>query len=96
MTRRKRRTFTDKFKKQVVLLYQNGKPRQEIIKEYDLNPSTFDRWMREYTDSGSFRAKDNRSPEEVELIKLRQENQQLKMENDICTSRYKSIYALPC
>jgi len=83
MTRRKRRTFTDKFKKQVVLLYKNGKPRQEIIKEYDLGPSTFDRWVREYNNSGSFRAKDNRTPEEEELVKLRKENQQLKMENDI-------------
>src|SRR5690625_2398493 len=72
------------------------KYKSDWIKEYDLNPSTFDRWMREYTDSGSFKAKDNRSPEEAELIKLRPENQQLKIENNICTSRYKSIYALPC
>src|SRR5699024_5896447 len=83
MTRRKRRTFTDKFKKQVVLLYQNGKPRQEVIKEYDLSPSAFDRWVKQYANSGSFKEKDNRSPEEIELIKLRKENQQLKMENDI-------------
>jgi len=83
MTRRKRRTFTAEFKKQVVLLYENNKPRQEILKEYDLNPSTFDRWVKEYANSGSFRAKDNRSPEELELIKLRKENQQLQMENDI-------------
>lgn len=96
MTRRKRRTFTAKFKKQVVMLYQNGKPRQEIIKEYDLSPSAFDRWVKQFNQSGSFQAKDNRSTEEEELIKLRKENQQLKMENDICTSRYKSIYALPC
>jgi transposase len=33
--------------------------------------------------SGSFKEKDNRSPEEVELLKLKKENQQLKMENDI-------------
>jgi len=83
MTRRKRRTFTDKFKKQVVLLYENGKPRQEIIKEYDLSPSAFDRWVKQFDQSGSFRAKDNRSPEEEELIKLRKKNQQLQMENDI-------------
>src|SRR5699024_2681639 len=82
ITRRKRRTITDKFKKQVVLLYQNGKPRQEVIKEYDLSPSAFDRWVKQYANSGSFKEKDNRSPEEIELIKLRKENQQLKMEND--------------
>jgi transposase len=33
--------------------------------------------------SGSFAAKDNRSSEENELIALRKEVQQLKMENDI-------------
>ncbi|RKD25360.1 hypothetical protein BET04_03815 [Caminicella sporogenes] len=35
------------------------------------------------TTSGSFKAKDNRSQEENELIRLRKENQRLKMENDI-------------
>ena len=83
MTRRKRRTFTTEFKKQVVLLYKNGKPRQEIIKEYDLGSSTFDRWVSQYANSESFKEKDNRSPEEIELIKLRKEVQQLQMENDI-------------
>ncbi len=83
MTRRKRRTFTAEFKKQVVLLYENEEPRQEIIKEYDLSPSTFDRWVKQYANSGSFKEKDNRSPEENELIKLRKEVQQLQMENDI-------------
>lgn len=52
MTRRKRRTFSTEFKKQLVLLYKNNKPRKEIIKEYDLNPSTFDRWVRQYDNSG--------------------------------------------
>ncbi|UNF62335.1 hypothetical protein [Spiroplasma poulsonii] len=33
--------------------------------------------------SGSFKAKDNRSPEENELIHLRKEIKQLRMENDI-------------
>lgn len=70
-------------KKQVVLLYENEKPRQEIIKEYDLSPSTFDRWVKQYANSGSFKEKDNRSKEETELIQLRKKIQQLKMANDI-------------
>ena len=68
-----------------MLLYENGKSRQEIIKGYDLSPFAFDRWVKYFNQSGLFRAKDNRSPEEKELIKLRKENQQLQMENDICT-----------
>ena len=83
MTKRKRRDFTDEFKNQMVQLYQNGKARSEILKEYDLNPSVFDRWVRQSKTSGSFKEKDNRSEEENELIKLRKENQQLRMENDI-------------
>ena len=39
--RRERREFTDEFKQQVVNLYNNGKPRSEIIKEYDLDCQPF-------------------------------------------------------
>ncbi len=34
MAKRERRVFTEEFKQQIVQLYQNGKPRQEIIREY--------------------------------------------------------------
>lgn len=83
MTKRERRTFTAQFKEQLVQLYQNGKPRSEIIREYDLTPSAFDKWVKQYQNSGSFREKENRTPEEQELIRLRKENQRLLMENDI-------------
>jgi len=62
--RRERRNFTEEFKKQVVGLYNTGKSRTEIIKEYDLSPSAFNRWVKEYNTTGSFKAKDNRSEEE--------------------------------
>ena len=81
--RRKKREFTDEFKKQVVSLYNNGKPRCEIIKEYDLTPSALAKWINNYNNSGSFKAEDNRSPEENELIELRKRNRQLEMEVDI-------------
>ena len=38
MSRMERREFTDEFKMQMVNLYNNGKPRSEIIREYDLTP----------------------------------------------------------
>jgi transposase len=83
MTKRERRTYTEEFKNQIVQLYLNDKPRQDIIREYDLTPSTFDKWVKQNQTSGSFKEKDNRSPDEAEMIKLRKEIQQLKMENDI-------------
>lgn len=83
MSKRNRRSFTDEFKNQMVQLYLNGKPRAEIIREYDLSASAFDKWVKQSQSTGSFSESDNRSDEENELIKLRKENKQLKMENDI-------------
>lgn len=34
--RKQRRTFTTEFKSQIVLLYQNGKRKCDIISEYDI------------------------------------------------------------
>ena len=66
--RRAKRTYTDDFKKQIVNLYNNGKKSGEIIKEYDLTPSTFHKWVRYYNNSGSFKEEDNRTEEEKQLI----------------------------
>ena len=41
------------------------------------------KWVKQAEHSGSFHEKDNRTPEQQELLRLRKENQQLKMENDI-------------
>jgi transposase len=81
--KRTKRTFTEEFKKQLVELHKNGKSRSEIIREYDLTPSALDKWIRRINTTGSSHEKDNRTAEQEELIKLRKENQRLKMENDI-------------
>lgn len=83
MTKRNRRNYTDEFKNQIVQLYLNGKPKAELLKEYELTSSTLNRWIKQHQTSGSFKEKDNRSEEENELIRLQKENKQLKMENDI-------------
>lgn len=80
---RQRRTFTPEFKLQLVKLYENGKSRADIAREYDITPSALDRWIKNHSETGSFVAKDNRSEEENELMRLRKENQRLLMENDI-------------
>ena len=81
--KRPKRKFSNQFKQQMVQLHNSGKPRSEIIKEYDLTPSSLDNWIRRINATGSAKECDNRTPEEVELLKLRKENQRLKMENDI-------------
>ncbi len=67
----------------MVALYEGGKSRQDIVREYELTPSALDRWITQFQQSGSFKEKDNRSPEEQELIELRKRNKQLEMEVDI-------------
>ena len=77
--RRKPRKYTDAFKQQLVDLYHAGKRRCDICREYDISTSLFDKWVKQADNSGFFHEKDNRTPEQEELIKLRKENQQLKM-----------------
>ena len=83
MSRRKKREFTEEFKKQVVNLYNTGKAKNEIVKEYDLTRSTFENWIKNFNNTGSFKVSDNKTEQEKELLKLQKELKQLKMENDI-------------
>ena len=77
----KRRNYTSTFKKQIVQLYQNGKSKSDIAKEYDILISVIERWLSQYDNSGSFKEKENRS--ELENIQLKKRNKELEMENDI-------------
>ena len=82
-TKRPKREFTEEFKQQMVQLFNSGKPRSEVAREYDLTPSALNNWIKRINATGSSKEADNRTPEENELIKLRKENQRLLMENDI-------------
>ncbi len=46
MTKRERRIYTDEFKAQMVKLYENGKSKKDIIREYDLTPTAFNTWIK--------------------------------------------------
>ncbi len=81
--RKQRRTFTAEFKSQLVKLYQNGKRKCDIINEYDIAPSLLDKWINQAESTGSFKEKDNRTPEEQEVLELHKRIKQLEMENDI-------------
>ena len=47
------RHFTDEFKRQIVDLYNAGKPKREIMDEYDLGKSTVGRWVKSINATGS-------------------------------------------
>lgn len=63
-----RRTFTEEFKRQLVTLYNAGKPRAEILAEYELTPSAFDRWVARINAIGSTKEADNRDSLETKII----------------------------
>lgn len=77
------KNYTEEFKMQIAQLTKTGKSISEIAREYNLAKSTVSKWVRDYNNSGSFKAKDNRTDEENELIALRKRNKELEMEVDI-------------
>lgn len=83
MSRKTRRQFTDSFKQQIVDLHHAGMKRSAIIKEYDLPPSTFDKWVSQAKITGSFKTVDNLTDDQRELIELRKRNKELEMQVDI-------------
>lgn len=64
---RTRRTFTPEFKLQMVQLFENGKSKAEIVREYDLTASALDKWVKNHHTTGSFNHIDNLSEEECIL-----------------------------
>ncbi len=79
----KARNYTDEFKLQIVSLVKSGKTSSIIAKEYGIAKSSVTKWVRDFNKSGSFKAKDNRTSEENELITLRKRVKELEMEADI-------------
>ena len=77
------KSYTDDFREQIAKLALSGKPVSQLAKEYGLAKQTVLTWLSKYEKTGSFRDADNRSYEENELRRLRKENKQLQMENDI-------------
>ena len=77
------RNYTDEFKLQIVSLIKSGKSSSMIAKEYGIAKSSVTKWVRDFNKSGSFKAKDNRTSEENELITLRKRVKELEMEADI-------------
>ncbi len=51
--KKERRTFSEDFRQQIVQLYNIGKTKTEICREYDLAPSLLDRLIKRINTTGS-------------------------------------------
>ncbi|WP_270199576.1 transposase [Bifidobacterium pseudocatenulatum] len=77
------RHYDEAFKRQIVQLYENGKPAREIRAEYAIARSTPRRWVQGIRNSGSTRAMDNRTPEQNEPVGPGRRDRRLEMEADV-------------
>ena len=81
---RKRTTYSPEFKQQMIRFIESGKPRKDVIYEYELNPSTLDRWIKEYRNPTSVKTPEIQlTDEQKRIAELEVQNKQLKMEVDI-------------
>ncbi|BDT03408.1 transposase [Spiroplasma ixodetis] len=55
-------SYTDEFKKQIVALYQSGKSVSCLAKEYNVTRAATYKWIKQFTNSGSFKIKNRTSP----------------------------------
>jgi transposase len=85
MERRKRRAFTKAYKAEVVeLVRKSGKSIGAVAQELDLTETAVRAWVRQAeVDEGRGPAGALTTEEREELIRLRRENQTLRMEKEI-------------
>lgn len=85
MTKRKRRKFTDEFKRDTVrLIREGGKSVVDVSRDLDLTESAVRLWLKQAEiDDGRGPKGALTSAEREELQKLRRENKQLQMEREI-------------
>lgn len=80
------RRYNKEFKvKACELVLRDGISKKEVADKFGINVIMLYRWIDEYETYGNdaFIGKGNLHKEDAELRKLRKENEQLKMENDI-------------
>lgn len=82
MSKRKRRSYTQEFKKEAVnLIVEQGYSYAEAGRNLGVNPNRISRWRREIEeDSGE---SGNTLSVQAELKRLRKENKRLKLEREI-------------
>jgi len=67
---KKYKRYTEEFKLNIVKLANSGKSIKEIVLEFDISRSTIHLWQKNYNNSQSFKARDNKSEKDIELLEL--------------------------
>lgn len=81
---RRRNMFRNEFKNLIIQLSASGVSREDIVRDYDLSAASLNRWIKRGQERGLFTEKVKRVVRKSnELIALRKENQQLKIENSL-------------
>ncbi len=81
---RKQPVYTPEFPQQIVDLVRSGRSPTELAKEFGCHLSSIQLWVRKSGGSTSvMRSSALNVAEQEELIRLRKENKQLKIERDI-------------
>jgi len=76
--------YDNEFKLMIVDLLKSGIRTKQLSQEYGLHTSVINRWRQEYDSrGGDFSKKEPRSIENQELIALKKELRDVKMERDI-------------
>ncbi len=76
--------YDNEFKLMIVDLLKSGIRTKQLSQEYGLHTSVINRWRQEYDSrGGDFSKKEPRSIETQELIALKKELRDVKMERDI-------------
>ncbi|MCM1530414.1 MAG: helix-turn-helix domain containing protein [Alistipes sp.] len=52
----KTKNYTEEFKKQIVNLAKSGRSARSIAQDYGISKSSVTKWVRDFNNSGSFRA----------------------------------------
>ena len=83
MARRTRPTYAPEFRRQMVELYRAGRTPVELAAEFGPTAQSIRTWVAQAERDGGKRTDGLTTSERDELRKLRQENQQLKLEREI-------------
>ncbi len=80
---RPRKTYPPEFRRQLIELARAGRSPESLAKEFEPSAQTIRTWMKRAALDAGERTDGLTAPEREEIIRLRRENRQLKLEREI-------------